>query len=124
MCICVCVCVCVYKYICAGVHSRGPQYSEGACEVCTYAESLPGAWAGSLKNMSSRRHRLLDWTLSQFLYDFSECWKCVFRLLLTNLQQPGGTIVTAPSGLRSLVCGESLRPSLAANHHWAYPPSD
>ena len=28
---------------------------------------------------------------------------CVFRLLSTKLQPPGGTIVTAPSGLRSRV---------------------
>jgi len=45
---------------------------------------------------------------------------CVFRLLSTKLQPPGGTIVTAPSGLRSRVCqcGQSLRPSLAPNHFW------
>ena len=43
---------------------------------------------------------------------------CVFRLLSTKLQPPGGTIVTAPSGLRSRVCGQSLRPSLAPNHSW------
>jgi hypothetical protein len=43
---------------------------------------------------------------------------CVFRLLSTNLQPPGGTIVTSPSGLRSRVCGQSLRPSLAPNHFW------
>ena len=44
---------------------------------------------------------------------------CVFRLLSTKLQPPGGTIVTAPSGLRTRrVCGQSLRPSLAPNHFW------
>ena len=43
---------------------------------------------------------------------------CVFRLLSTKLQPPGGTIVTAPSGLHSRVCGQSLRPSLAPNHFW------
>jgi hypothetical protein len=43
---------------------------------------------------------------------------CVFRLLSTKLQPPGGTIVTAPTGLLSRVCGQSLRPSLAPNHFW------
>ena len=53
----------------------------------------------------------VDWGLSTRV-------ACVFRLLSTKLQPPGGTTVTAPSGLRSRVCGQSLRPSLAPNHFW------
>ena len=41
------------------------------------------------------------------------------QLTATKLQPPGGTILTAPSGLRSRVCGQSLRPSLAPNHFWS-----
>ena len=42
---------------------------------------------------------------------------CVFRLLSTKLQPPGGTIVTAPSGLRSRVCGQSLRVCLCSVYY-------
>ncbi len=41
----------------------------------------------------------------------------MFRLLSTKLQPPGGTIVTAP-GLRSRVCGQSLRRVWPPNHFW------
>jgi len=52
---------------------------------------------------------------------------CVFRLLSTKpstkyqLQPPGGTTVTAPSGLRSRVCGQSLIPSTESG---SQPPLD
>ena len=80
----------------------------------------PGGW--SLVDNKRNTHgslELLVWCFQTQSTSFFVlfCGVCV-PFIINQTPAAGGDHVTAPSGLRSRVCGQSLRPSLAPNHFW------